>query len=226
MHRFIGDFDLSQEAVEITDRDLLHQWSRVLRLQEGSEVVLVDGKGLEATAVINELLKSLAKLVIVSRANVSREPKRRVHLYQALLKRENFELVAQKAVEVGAYALIPLITDHTVKLGLKTERVQKIMKEAAEQSGRGMVPLVVEPVSLAQALKQRDTMRPGIFFDIDAPVLTPVPNEDVDIFIGPEGGWSLQEKEMAAKHGLQNASLGSTILRAETAAIVATYRMA
>lgn len=222
MHRFISAFDLSQNELEVTDRELLHQWSRVLRFDAGETVTLVDGKGNEAVAMIEELTKSLARLKILDHKEISREPKRRVHLYQALLKRENFELVAQKAVEVGVTALIPLITDHTVKLGLKIERVQKIMKEAAEQSGRTVVPHVVEPVSFAKALQARDGGRQAVLFQMDAPGFQPG-NDEIDVFVGPEGGWSRQELEMAAKHGLQIASLGPTILRAETAGIIACY---
>lgn len=222
MHRFIGNFDFSHDTIDVGDPELLHQWLKVLRFGKGETLILADGKGTEVTATIEELMKSFAVLKIVSRQEVSREPKRRVHLYQALLKRENFEWVAQKAVEVGAYALQPLITDHTVKLGLRTDRVQKIMKEAAEQSGRTIVPRVQEPVSFAQALKQRDVKRPGVLFQMDAAPFSGA-GEEMDIFIGPEGGWSAQELAMAKKHGLQTASLGKTVLRAETAATVATY---
>jgi len=240
-NRFIGAFDLSGEQTQITDADTVHQIARVLRLGVGDTVVLGDRKGFEANATIAVVGKDSVEVTLGEKRKNENEPLRRVTLYLAILKRENFEYAAMKATEVGVAALVPVITARTVKTGLNTARIGKIMKEAAEQSGRGIVPELSDALSFEKALAHAKKNDANFFFHTahagageekisTAPDLVPEKNlpasrEDarVGIFIGPEGGWSNDEVVAARNAGCALASFGRLTLRAETAAVVATY---
>ena len=154
------------------------------------------------------------------------EPKRGVTLYLSTLKRENFEFAAQKATEAGVQNIVPIISSRTVKLNISTERVEKIVKEAAEQSGRGMVPRIADIVSFEKIFPDAAKNDINIFFDgmgkqFSGTMLEG--KESVGIFIGPEGGWGNKELVEAKENGFLIAGLGALTLRAETAATIASY---
>lgn len=226
LHRFILDINLNQADVFVVDPEIVKQWRNVLRFQVGDTVVLCDGQGSEALAAFESLDKAGARMKLERAVRVEREPQREITLYCAILKRENFEWVAQKAVEVGVRRIVPVVTERTIKKDIRADRLQKIIKEAAEQSGRGVLPTLHPAVSFEQALVDAQAYAMGIFFDGSGPTFeaTTLPgNESVGIFIGPEGGWSEKELQLAEKAGLHIGSLGDLTMRAETAAIVATY---
>jgi 16S rRNA (uracil1498-N3)-methyltransferase len=154
---------------------------------------------------------------------VKKEAPKEITLYLSILKRENFELAVQKATECGIGRIVPLLTEHTVKTGLKMDRLMKIAKEAAEQSGRGKVPLISEPKTFVDAV--RDSVRQkNYFFDIGArESFTPKSKEACGIWVGPEGGWGGKERMLAGDRKFIFTSLGPRVLRAETAAIVASF---
>ncbi len=227
IHRFIGAFDFSQPNITITDPEFVHQIRDVLRLKIGEGLILCDGKGAEAEVrvvvfssrgVETELIRLLTNLA---------EPTARVVLYCAVLKRENFDLVVQKTTEIGVQEIVPLITHRTVKLQLKRERLEKIMREAAEKSGRGTVPTLHEPIKFEDAFLHASHNRANYFFDVMGVAWSPKKvlkqTGTVGLFIGPEGGWSPEEHEQAKGQKFDIANLGHLTLRAETAAIIATY---
>lgn len=227
-NRFFVDADVTGETVRIVDPELLRQWRSVLRLKEGDEVELIHQSGWEAGGKILQIGKGAAVVTIESTKRNEREPRRHVRLYCAMLKRENFEWVAQKAVEVGVSRIVPLMTDRTVKLGFKRERLEAIIREAAEQSGRGLLPSLGEPMSLAQAFADSASIKHRFFFDTSTAKIASekLGTDSVAAFVGPEGGWSEAERLAAAAAGLKNAGLGPLVLRAETAAIVSSYLLA
>lgn len=229
-HRFIGDFDLSKTDSEINDKKLIHQISNVLHLQTGEKIILCDGKGSEALAIITGIDRDKIAVKLDKAAQTMDASLSRTELYCALLKKENFELAAQKAAEVGVTEIIPLLTDKTVKKNFKPLRVQKILHEAAEQSGRATVPHLREITSFKKILKAlRGTKELNIFLDSTAEknifaILKPRESSGaVRLFIGPEGGWSDDERAAAKNAGFVFASLGDFTLRGETAAIIASY---
>jgi 16S rRNA (uracil1498-N3)-methyltransferase len=225
LHRFIGDFDLGARRLAVRDAALANQLANVLRLDAGDEVMLCDGRGKEASATIVSLGKAEMEFDLSPATDCTTEPERRVTLCCAVLKRENFELVVQKAVEAGVAAIVPVLTHRTVKQGLRGDRLVKIAKEAAEQSGRGIVPPIGEPIALAKAFDLAHGKSAG-FFDFggtDAAPALAAAGPEVFLFIGPEGGWDEAESAEARKRGLGILSLGPRTLRAETAAIVATW---
>jgi 16S rRNA (uracil1498-N3)-methyltransferase len=226
VHRFFGSFAFDRPIFVIEDRDVSRQIVSVLRLRPGELIVLLDGSGDEAVARITSADASGVEVSVVEKRRCSGEPARRASLYAAVLKRENFEFVVQKAVEVGVSRIVPVLSGRTVKLGIKRDRLMKIAREAAEQSGRGVIPEVSEPMKFKDALREARSNDANVFFEIGAaPLDGPALKEKVKVgtFIGPEGGWTEEELSAAADAGFAVAGLGSTTMRAETAAIVAVF---
>lgn len=223
LHRFIGDFNLSRKEIIISDESLISQIKQVLRLRVGEKLVLSDGLGSDALCVLEDLPPRSARLSVLEIYPSAAEPEIKVSLYLAVLKKENFELAAQKAVECGVFEIIPVISSRTVKLGLNIDRLRKIIKEAAEQSGRGFVPELKEPVSLEETL--RSASGKIVFFHPSGKSFREIgeAEEKVSVFVGPEGGWTDEEIKLATESGAIAVSLGSRILRAETAAAVGVF---
>jgi 16S rRNA (uracil1498-N3)-methyltransferase len=227
-HYFIGEFEFYEDSVNIKDKEVIKQITNVLRLKVGDTIVLGDGKLNEVTVALSDLRGGKVRAKIIKREKNHNEPNVNCVLYCAIIKKENFELVAQKVTECGVKEIVPIITERTVKTGLRLDRLEKIVKEAAEQSGRGIVPTVHEPVSFKEALKLADSNDANLIFDRagasigDLKIKT---NNKVGIFIGPEGGWTEPEMQMAKENNFNIANLGKLTLRAETAAIVTSYLM-
>jgi 16S rRNA (uracil1498-N3)-methyltransferase len=225
IHRFFTTMKRSAAGGSFADPDVEHQILRVLKLRVGEVVTVLDGKGMEQDVELVQVdKKGVAGVVIAERKNLA-EPDREVTLYAAILKRENFEWAVQKAVECGVTKIVPMVTQRTVKKDVKQERLREIAKEAAEQSGRGMVPVVTEPMDFEEAIKAAEGK--GYFLDAGGKALEPVrePDDVVSVFVGPEGGWSDEERENAKRAGLTMRSLGPRVLRGETASALAVYLM-
>lgn len=224
IHRFVGQFNLDQTNLTITDSEVINQWKNVLRLAAGEKLILADGQGYEAEATIIKLAKNLAEVTIGEKTLNQNEPDRQVTLYCAILKKENFELVVQKAIEVGISKIVPVTTDRTVKQNLRFDRLEKIAKEAAEQSGRGIVPTISKIVDFKTAITEAVDAGPTFLFDLATEEkFDNTSMAVVSIFIGPEGGFTDSEVALAKEAGAEIASLGPRTLRGETAAIVASY---
>lgn len=229
IHRFIGSYDLSKKEVEITDQKTIKQIRSVLRLEEGEKIVLSDGKGLEAEVELSSITSNVISGKIMETREIKNEG-REVHLYLAILKKENFELAVQKAVECGVQNIIPVITERTVKTGLNTERLEKIIKEASEQCGQNIVPTLSPIINFNDALIRANSSEEKIIFHLGGENYQLKAKSGgnssalVNIFIGPEGGFTEKEIGLAKENGYTIASLGPLTLRGETAAIVATYR--
>lgn len=199
----------------------------VMRLGPGSALLVFDGQSGEWFAHIAEAARKRMTLTIERR---SREPELMPDVWLAFapVKRAQTDWLVEKATEIGAARLLPVITQRTIAERVKHERLEAITIEAAEQCGRTLLPAIAEPVSLKQMLAARDAQRRLYFADETggnsaAHVFTPGP---ALILIGPEGGFT--EEERALVRAAPNAvpvSLGPRILRAETAALaaLATY---
>lgn len=223
-NRFFGDFDFSQQKTTIRDKQICKQLHTVLRSKKGDQITLCDNKGTCFQVTIQTIEKekiecSLGKQI---ESNKSQE---KVSLFCSILKKENFEWVVQKTTELGVSRIVPLITKRTVKRGIDKKRLEKIAKEAAEQSGRFDIPTIEEVTTLEKVLQEKTECQ-KILCNMDGKTIRKEDIKgDVEIFIGPEGGWDQREIEMAEKNGCSIVSFSSLTLRAETAAIVATYQM-
>lgn len=231
LNRFIGDFDLKQKEINITDTEKIRQMNSVLKLKMGESVVLCDGKGGEALCEITEIHKKGVNLVVKNFEQKGITHKK-VSLFCALAKKDNFELIVQKVTELGVSEIVPIITGRTVKTGINMERLEKIAVEASEQSGRVDVPKIYEPISFENSLEMIGDFDMKILFEIGAQKFSEddkkntnlsAQADNIAIYIGPEGGWTDREKEVAKGYGVVERSLVSNTLRVETAGIVAVY---
>ena len=228
IHRFIFTGDISSSQITLQDEALVHQLFHVLRLQPGEYIQLCDGRGQEVKARILEISKKNILLHAEERLSSISESVRRITLYVSILKRENMAWVVQKATEVGVAAIVPVICHRTVKQEVRMDRLQEIAREAAEQSGRGIVPVVHEPMSFGDALSHAQKNEENVFFHTnpltDSAQKHPHrPEGTMGVFVGPEGGWDEEEVAQAVQRGCCLSSLGSFVLRGETAAVVASY---
>ncbi len=233
MHRFFISPDCIQSNLVNFPSETEHQMRRVLRLEDGQQVMVLDNRGNEFEVVLrgNEAGK-LSGEVLASR-NAEGEPQTHLTLYLCLSQREKFEWMLQKCTEVGAAAFVPVISSRSLvqKAGAvekKFSRWQKIIQEAAEQSGRGLIPTLGAVMPFARAIES------AVASDI---ALIPWTGEhahsleqvlagasidgtSIAVMIGPEGGFSDEEAAAARDAGVQPVTLGKRILRMETAAVV------
>ena len=227
-HRFIVSFELKSGILELKDPELVNQVRNVLKLKAGEKIILSDGSGHEAIADVKGYGKDFMEVEAGEIVFNDNEPDINAVLYCAILKRENFELVVQKATEIGIKEIVPIITERTIKLNIRQDRLVKIIKEASEQSGRGKVPILHEPVNFAESVgKAGEENILNIFFDRSGESFSGLERPDnvgrIGIWIGPEGGWTDKEIGLAQKARFKTINLGKLTLRAETAAITASY---
>ena len=226
LNRFFGNFALENKTILVTDAELVHQIKNVLRLRIGDIIILCDGKGKEARAAILNLNRDGILTGIQEFIENKNEPRLHTILYCSILKNESFELVAEKTTEIGIKEIVPIITARTVKTNLHHERQEKILKEAAEQSGRAVIPILHPPMNFKEAIRKAQDNTANVFFDpsggdFKKPKVSKA--ERVGIFIGPEGGWDDNELLLAKKNKFQIVTLSPLTFRAETAAIIGTY---
>ena len=226
MQHFIINQDLSVDRLHIVDKELLHQMKSVLRFKPGDECRILDGQGTQAEALIEELHQKGATIILKSRKTCE-GPRRRVRLYCAVSKKPaTFELIVQKATELGVTDLIPLVTERCqVRELRKMDRLQLIIKEACEQSERCFMPRLHEVIKLKELLTTtpKGLLLAGDPWTYDRPLkeVEISQTEDVNLIIGPEGGLTQDELEAIRLAGGTLFLLGKTVLRMETAALAA-----
>ena len=230
MPRFFVD-SVEGDFVEINGEDARHI-ALSLRMKNGEHLVLCDGKGREADAVIREAFPESVVLDVVERKDSAAEPKTEVILYQALPKFDKLEYIVQKSVELGVSKIVPVLTSRCISrpdektMKKKLERLRKISDEAAKQSGRGKLPEVDEMLTFKNAvLKMCEAETPIFFFEhAEYPLREIMEKREggtISMMVGSEGGFSDEEAAFAAEHGALIASLGPRILRCETAPVAA-----
>lgn len=230
MHRFFVDpKTISGDQFLIKDAGIIHQISKVLRMHSGDKLILLDNFGGEFLAEISKTEKLNIAGKIIKSAKKKELVQRKLTLYPSLLKKDNFELVLQKCTELGVFAFQPIITNRTIKIKKEIpDRWRDIVSEAAEQSGRVFIPEIFTPIKIEKALSQKTSQIRFIAHEkeknrrLKSELEKISASESIDIFIGPEGGFSENEISFAQKAGIITVSLGSLILRAETASIVAS----
>ncbi|MCC7164593.1 MAG: 16S rRNA (uracil(1498)-N(3))-methyltransferase [Anaerolineae bacterium] len=207
-----------------------HQLRNVLRLGAWDEIVVLDNTGVEYRVRLSPFTRDPIRGEIIAQHLSAGEPRTRLVLYQALLKADKFEWVLQKGTELGVAAFVPVVTERSVRdVGKnKFARWTQIVTEAAEQSGRGKLPVLASHQTMQTALASAQAEGGLILLPWEAETandlataLRDPPLPTVHLFIGPEGGLSEREVELARAHHAEIISLGPRILRAETAGLVA-----
>lgn len=232
MRRFFIDTPLT-ETITITHADARHI-AAVLRLTAGTILLVSDPEGKSGKAEIIAATPDAVSLKLLEYVNDSTEPPLNVWLAQGLAKGEKMDLIVQKAVELGVYGIIPVITEHAVvrydaaKQADKVARWQRIAREAAKQCRRNYVPQVY-PIAGLEAVVTHPEFAAAtkiMLYEGQASqgikqVLTEKASQAYIIMIGPEGGFSPAEVELCQKHNGKVVTMGPRIMRTETAAIAA-----
>ena len=240
MHRFFVSPECFSGDVVHLPEPVARQLRRVLRARPGDDIILRDDSGQEFRAVVETLETGEARARVTSESKSAGEPDVRITLYQAVLKTDKFELVLQKCTELGVTRFVPMNCERSIPRAQtegsnRRERWRRIVREAAEQSGRGRLPLVEHPLDFNQACEEADSpalipweeerdlgLRQALSA-IGADAAGPAGDDKktLSLFIGPEGGFSRDEVELARSCGITTVTLGKRILRAETAGIAA-----
>jgi 16S rRNA (uracil1498-N3)-methyltransferase len=238
--RLFVDAALTESGSVALEKPQAHYLTNVLRLNAGDTVLAFNGKDGEWRT---ELALAGKKATLELRERTREQPAARdLHYVFAPLKHERLDYMVQKAVEMGATRLVPVLTQHTQVNRVNTERMRANAIEAAEQCGVLCVPEIAEPVAFARMLVARDPDRLLVFCDEDAEVKDPVtaladarPKPEaalplavqqdaqaIAVLIGPEGGFADEERAALLKQpNIVRLSLGPRILRADTAAVAA-----
>jgi len=216
MHRFFVDPGTVAGERFPLPGSLAHQVTRVLRLRDGDQITLLNGLGQEVQCRLEG-----GECVVVERRPASREPNHQLTVWQALLKGDHLEPVIRRGTEIGIARFGLFVSERCVVRELsprRLDRLRAVAREAAEQSERGIVPPVGEPMDYADALNEAAAGSVLLFERHEGKRLTDL-EPPSSVFIGPEGGFSAAEVAAAERAGLAIAGLGPRILRSETVAV-------
>ncbi|EOR26185.1 MULTISPECIES: RsmE family RNA methyltransferase [Clostridium] len=237
MHKFFTPKEnFIENKAKILGDDVKHLY-KVLRLNEGDKIVLNNCDGEEFTGIISTITKQEVIIEIIEKLQINNESNVKIYLFQGLPKAQKMDLIVQKGTELGITEFIPTLTDRVdIKLKgdfKKLDRLNRIALEAAKQSKRSLIPNVVDPISFDDAINKMKSLDIVIVPYENAEnfgIKTLFSNTDIDkskiktvgILVGPEGGFELNEINKLQENGAYIVTLGSRILRTETAGFVAT----
>lgn len=232
MYRFYVSADqLAEKEVFISGGDVNHI-KNVLRLEVGDWIVACDGNGTDYVSRIQSICSDEVVASIEKDQPTGTELPVRITLFQGMPKKDKLELIIQKAVELGACEIVPVMTKRTVvklseekKINKRLERWQSIAYAAAKQCDRGIIPTVHKPVSYEEALAMADQLDYNVIpYELQTGmeearkiVDQACKQRSLGIFIGPEGGFEPEEVERAMTRNIHPMTLGKRILRTETA---------
>lgn len=234
MHRFyVNPAQIAGNTILIKGSDVNHI-KNVLRGKPGDEIIICNGQGKDCYCIINRISDGEISAEVQSEKDTGTELRARITLYQGLPKKDKMELIVQKAVELGVYDIVPVMTKRAVvkledkkKEEKKLERWQAIAEEAAKQSGRGIIPIIRPVQSFKEAISNAKLLGQGIIPYENATGMQNTKQkleslktqESIGVFIGPEGGFEETEIELAISAGIHPITLGKRILRTETAGL-------
>ena len=233
MYRFYIEPSQKQgDTIEIVGEDVNHI-KNVLRMKNGEKFILCDGAGMDYLCELaGSRERNLVATVLEEKQSDTELPVRLV-LYQGLPKKDKMELIIQKAVELGAAEIVPVMTKRTIvkteggKEEKKLTRWQSIAESAAKQSGRGVIPEVTKVHTWKEALASMEKLDYNVILYENAEGMKPTAEclkvagkkRSIGIFVGPEGGFTEEEVAQCEEHGAKRLSLGKRILRTETAGL-------
>jgi 16S rRNA (uracil1498-N3)-methyltransferase len=242
MHRFfVPPAWIQGDRVTITGPQA-YQIFRVLRMQPGQAIVVLDNSGWEIEVELESVEPRQVEGRVRHRWLAAGEPRTKISLYQAVPKSKRFELVLQKGTELGVVEFVPMVSERCIISDLedvekRRDRWESIIQEAAEQSHRGRKPAVRRATFFPQACEQaRQTNGLSLILwpaedrrTLRELLRNPSPSRTrgwppftINLLIGPEGGFTPGEVALARRYGLLPLTLGPRILRTETAGLVAT----
>ena len=232
MARFFVEADqMCSDLITLTGENAQH--AKVLRLKAGEQVLVCDGEGMECLCEVTGMGAGAVDLAVLERRQATSEAAVQVSIYMGFPKADKLEHVIQKATELGANEIIAFPSARCVSrpdeksLAKKLDRWKKIASSAAEQSGRGRIPEIITLNSFDEALKRAAKADLAVLFYENEQATTlrmalqKKPYKSISLMTGPEGGLELFEVEKALDAGMYVCTLGSRILRCETAPLCA-----
>lgn len=226
--RFFGNID--GERAYISGDDAKHIGT-VLRMKTGEYIVLSDNENTDYLCRIISIQKELAEVEILEKRPNEAAPSVEITLFQCLPKSDKMDFIVQKATELGALSVVPVLSKRCVSrpdeknMAKKLQRWEKIAEEASKQCGGGKIPIIGQLTDYKKAVSEYSKIGLGIlFYECGGKSLSEYPIKEaskIGIFIGSEGGFEAEEAEFAEKNGIGAATLGKRILRCETAPIAA-----
>lgn len=231
-HFFVNSSQIMENILTIVGDDVNHM-KNVLRMRSGEAFTAADENGIFYHCEIDSLDKQQVTANILNKEQGGSELSSKIYLFQGLPKSDKMELIIQKAVELGAFEIIPVATKRAiVKLDAKKEasklkRWQAIAEGAAKQSGRMLIPQISEVKTFGEALEMARKLDVNVIpyecargMEGTREIFSGIkPGMSVGIFIGPEGGWEESEVEKAKELDVKPVTLGRRILRTETAGL-------
>ena len=234
MNRFFIDPALITGSSITVPNDVSSQIRKVLRLKDGAKVRFLDNQGWSYLSEIHYVSEKEIQADVLEKSKATGEPDCKVTLYISLTQRDKFEWILQKCTEAGVSRIIPMITERTLirkvsDISGKQQRWEAILREAAEQCGRGLIPKLLPTISITQAQNENDQYDTALFCweteknNTFRKFLNSQESSirNVAIMIGPEGGFSEEEAANVIAHNWNPVTLGNRIYRMETAALVA-----
>jgi 16S rRNA (uracil1498-N3)-methyltransferase len=216
---------IKDDQLTISSVSLLHQFNRVLKFKTGELIILFDGDGTWYKCEIEKLEKKDCVLKILEKNYKAREENKIINLYFGIPKKNKFELILEKGTEVGITSFNPIVTDRTEKLNIKKERAERILVETCEQSENPILPSLSEVKEFNQVISNINPKNTFVFHTVGELINI---NDfkffgEVNILIGPEGGWSTVELETFKNKNFHVYKVGDKILKTETACIVIPF---
>ena len=233
LDRIIFDQDGILKLTDSISRQLIH----VLRCKVNDQAVIFDGSGFDYKVKIVNITNKICSVKFLEKISLNTDNKVKITIFISLIKQNRFEVALQKCTELGVFAFVPFYSSRSIFQLDKTSssvgdnkisRWKSIIQEASEQCGRPDIPRFFDPVSYEIACKKSQDCFSIILWENEEKiklksVLQNLKGSDhsINIFVGPEGGFSSDEIKLANSIGIKSASLGDLILRSETAAISA-----
>ncbi len=222
--------DYTPEDIIVLDGEQARHIAKSLRMKVGDMLTVTDGQGNDFGCMIKEITKETVSLEVCYKQACESEPSCAVTLYQGVPKSDKLEDIIQKCTELGITRIVPTLTKRSVSrpdeksAKKKNIRYKKIALEAAQQSGRGIVPEISEQLTLKQAIAEDKSELKLVFYEGGGEALRSVINNDVrrvSVYIGPEGGFEKEEVDAICENGGVKVTLGKRILRTQTAPVAA-----
>jgi 16S rRNA (uracil1498-N3)-methyltransferase len=230
--RFYLKDGLQNELLVLKDRSLVHQMKNVLKFHKGEQVIFFNDLkhyvGFDYVFELKSIERGSVALMFREKVENRRESSKKLILFQSLLKKDRFEEVLRHGTEIGIREFVPVLAARSEKKSLNRQRAETVLKEAAEQSGRAIVPKLHDVLTFEQAFMMAESTGNKVYFtsiDEKDNVIYPSGERALNLFVGPEGGWDEKEVLKARSRNCEIISLGRLTLRAETAAIAASYTL-
>lgn len=218
LHRFYIEQPLGEGELFIEKQELVHQLTHVFRYKVGDHVLVFSQGTPDFEYSITSLSKKSLSLQYVQTI-ASVHPKGGT-LFMAIVKKDTFETIVRQATELGVASIYPILSARSEKKNLNLERLHAISVEASEQSGRNTIPVISPILTFKEALLMADASH--ILFDGEGGTLHPRATIEA-VWVGPEGGWTAEEKLALKEKGVLSKTLGTTTLKADTAATLAVF---